>query len=311
MEEVRAIIDNQLPCTLSKVQGTQKFLEIKSRSEGASPNGSIHWVLRAQIGSIEKISSLFREIQSPSSMDALALARYLFENLVWLRLFLVDHSWGLFFYGQFLKNQRDDVSGLIEKLTAEAEMFEKFDKEDSKIIDDILKKSGDSEEFSEAKISGISIEIRSRKEELDRRARRTFALGAAAATFNGYGYQAHLLRTKNLPMLQQNLDLVEGHIDAFKNELKNEDLAKKYLGRWNWRGEADRVNMADQYDFLYRLTSRLLHATPMSIITEKQLLENEFILLMEYVVVSLQDVVTAISEFEFPGKISAVCINTD
>lgn len=66
--------------------------------------------------------------------------------------------------------------------------------------------------------------------------------------------------------------------------------------------------MADQYDFLYRLTSRLLHATPMNMITEKELLEPERIMLLEYIVVTAEDILDAIEDFDFPGRMNLVAI---
>ncbi len=82
----------------------------------------------------------------------------------------------------------------------------------------------------------------------------------------------------------------------------------RYLGKWNWRGEAQRVGMGDQYDFLYRLTSRLLHSSPMNIVTEKELTDGEKFTLLEYMVVSIEDTFWLIESFDFPGKIDGILI---
>lgn len=306
--EYRETVTSQVPLAVARTQGALRFYELKARVESLSDNSDIFWILRAQIGTLEKLGALLPVDREPSSVELLAVARNLFENLVWLKLFLLDPCWGFFFYGQLLKNQQEDLSGMIAKLKDEVELFETLDAQDSTIIDEVYKDIGDVAEPTKEYIAERSKEFNQRKDELDRRARRTFALYAAAATFNGYSYQAHLLRTKVIPHWQEQLDLITRRMDAFKLEIKDQIKIDKYCGKWNWRGEAQRVKMAEQYDFLYRLTSRLLHATPMNIVTEKELLEGEKITLLEYIVVTVHDILEAIERFDFPGKINAIYV---
>ena len=274
-DEFQELIDARFAFATAKAKGSLAFYEFRARAEGVSENDGIHWSLRAQVGTLDKLATLLRRDREPSSFELLASARNLFENLVWLELFSLDSSWGIFFYGQLLKNQQEDLSGMITKLKAEASLFLALDDEDSAIIDSVFNDLGEVDQPSDDYMAERSAELNRRKEELDRRARRTFAVYGAAATFNGYGYQAHLLQTKQIPHWQQQLDLIHRRIDDFVADVGDRARSSRYLGKWNWRGEADRVGMVDQYDFLYRLTSRLLHATPMNIVTEKDLLEGE------------------------------------
>jgi hypothetical protein len=241
----------------------------------------------------------------------LAVTRNLFENLVWLQLFRLDTSWGVHFYGQFLKNQIDDLEGMIAKLRGEVKLFRAFDTEDSEITEQLRKEltSVQNDDAEEAK--RLIEESDQRRIELDRRARQTFALYAASATFNGYGFQAYLIETKAIPTWEERLSVVEQHLADFKSHVGDDANIKRYLGRWQWRDRAVEVGMAEQYDFLYRLTSRLLHATPMNIITEKELLEPERIMLLEYVVVTTEDILNAIDQYEFPGRLDLVVIEMD
>jgi hypothetical protein len=142
---------------------------------------------------------------------------------------------------------------------------------------------------------------RRQREELDRAARRSFSLYAAAATFNGYSYQAHLLKSKEIPRYRAQRELIQQHLSTFEAEVADEQKLKRFLGKWQWRNEAERVGMQQHYDYLYRLSSRLLHATPMNVITEKDLSESERIVLLEYIVVATLDALDAIDAFDFPG----------
>jgi hypothetical protein len=49
----------------------------------------------------------------------------------------------------------------------------------------------------------------------------------------------------------------------------------------------------------------------MNIITEKELLEPERIMLLEYVVVTTEDILNAIDQYEFPGRLDLVVIEMD
>jgi hypothetical protein len=60
--------------------------------------------------------------------------------------------------------------------------------------------------------------------------------------------------------------------------------------KWDWSQRANEVGMQNQYEFLYRYTSRLLHATPTSFFTDQKNLEPpEVIVFLDYVYVSLLD----------------------
>lgn len=308
--EIRDLISSQVPLARARTLGTLKFYELKTQLESLSDNSGIHWILRAQIGTLDKLDTLLPGDRDPSSLEILAWTRNVFENLVWLKLFVIDSSWGLFFYGQFLKNHLEDLEGIIAKLNAEAELFDSFDAEDTAIFDDVFGGIDKIDEPTSEDIAGRSKEHHRLKAELDIRVRRTFALSAAAATINGYAYQAHLLRTKQIPHLQKQLDAIKRRTEDFKQEVGDQTKISRYLGKWNWRGEAQRVGMLEQYDFLYRLTSRLLHATPMNIVTEKELTRGERLTLLEYVVVSIQDTLETIDCYEFPGKLDALFVDT-
>jgi hypothetical protein len=69
--------------------------------------------------------------------------------------------------------------------------------------------------------------------------------------------------------------------------------------------------MDGQYRFLYSFTSRLLHAIPLNIITEKELSPSEVIMVLDYIVISAADLLKAIKDFTYPGQIKVIEIDTD
>lgn len=306
LEEIRTVVGERTPMALAQTRGTLHMLGLQARAEGVSEDSGVAWVLRAQIGSLEKLVGLLPEGRNPSSVELLASTRNLFENLVWLKLFLLDPGWGDFFYGQLLKNQKEDLAGMITKLQAEADLFSILDNEYSRFFEEAL----DDLNNGNLKIRKPAVEmtqlLHEHRAELDRKARRHFSLYGAAAVFNGYAYQRHLLIEKQIPHWRSQLALIEDRINVFSMRMADSAKANRYLGQWQWRSEAQRVGMVAQYDFLYRLTSRLLHATPMNIITEKELIEGERITLLEYIAISVPDAIDAINAFQFPGRIDAI-----
>jgi len=81
--------------------------------------------------------------------------------------------------------------------------------------------------------------------------------------------------------------------------------------RWNWKERADEVGLQHQYVFLYGYTSRLLHATPMNLITETTLSDAERMLLLEYIYVATRDALEEIERFDFPGKVGVLVVKDD
>ena len=78
--------------------------------------------------------------------------------------------------------------------------------------------------------------------------------------------------------------------------------------RWNWKDRAVEVGMKAQYEFLYGYTSKLLHSTPMNLITEKELSPSETLTMLEYAFVAISDLLDEIDHFSFPGQVNVLAI---
>jgi hypothetical protein len=124
---------------------------------------------------------------------------------------------------------------------------------------------------------------------IDGQARRSFSLYAKQAKTNGFGFQAHLLRTQGISELEDQILTVSAERNDFDERCRPEVL-KLAQSRWDWSKRASEVNMQNQYEFLYRYTSRLLHATAGSVFTDQKNLElAEILVFLDYVYVTMLD----------------------
>ena len=61
--------------------------------------------------------------------------------------------------------------------------------------------------------------------------------------------------------------------------------------RWNWKLNANKVGMGDEYEFIYTYCSRLLHASPTSVTTDQKNLEDdEMLVFLRYILISMRTV---------------------
>jgi hypothetical protein len=222
------------------------------------------------------------------TLNVLATTRYVFETLVWLRLMDREADYGVVFYGRVISGQLQHFAALSKKLEDEIELFERLESEES-----ILHESSQEELIRNVQNVGsahIAAVTGSVMEEIDRKARRAFSLYAEEAKQNGFGFQAHLISRKAIPHIEAQIRELEDRQKALFRTC-SPSVRKKLKERWNWKTEAERVGMRAQYEFIYSFTSRLLHATPSSIFTnEKNLEVPEMVMLLDYVYVSMLDV---------------------
>ena len=233
------------------------------------------------------------------TMGVVAVARYTFEVMVWLRLFTLDRRYGLVYFDQLLATQQRFFQDTLAQLQREVVWFNELEqketashKEALKNIDRARAGDGPSQELLSA-LSAVSVEI-------DAEAARRFSIYAQAARTNGYGFQADLVETKELPRARQTLADIAAERDAFESRVAHgiKDLRPD---RWLWRPMAQKVGRADEYDYLYSFASKLLHATPASITTDQKNLEvPEMEMFLKYIDVTIGDVLALAEEYR-PG----------
>lgn len=309
LSEIRDVVSRSKDIKAT-IKGKLYFHNLGLAGEDGRLHSPIGWVLRAQLGTVEKLEIFFAEGQALGSLELLAIARNLLENLVWLRLFNSSLSYGLVFYAQLLRGQATNELSWIKKIEDEIALFEEFEKADSASLEIAYKSVIEGDEREEAVRAAQDLH-RKLLEELDLKARREFALYGAAAQFNSYAYQSHILQTKELPRHQEVLKKLQERQARLEQHLRSV-LAEPQLAlatgrtKWNWRSLAKQVGMAKQYEFLYGYTSRLLHSSPVNLVTDKTLSRSERIAMLEYAFVTSLDLFDAISAFSYPGQINAI-----
>lgn len=224
------------------------------------------------------------------TLSVISLTRYVFELLVWLRTIQKFPLKSLYFLRQSLEDGEKHTSQHIAQLEAEAQFLEKMQERDNPVP--TLKAL--QEEHGENLTAELVQEAeKARMEELDLEARRHFIAYAAEAKVNGYGYQAFLIRDQAMKAAEVDL-AARQHAKKDFVERFGQALIEEAGGnsKWRWSNSAKAVGMEAEYKYIYRYTSRLLHASPTSFYTTAKNLElAEMRLLLEYVYIRLLDII--------------------
>jgi hypothetical protein len=218
----------------------------------------------------------------------------------------------LIFYEQLMQQQAQNLKAMIVKVEAEATQFDDYHNRDDELVSDYL--TSLPEGTTEDAVAARAATHHAASALLDEEVRRSLALYANAAKWNGYSYQAYLMREKVLPENRATLAGVEEELATYQG-IKATILSPPMLAhsnkRWNWKQRADAVGMGAQYDFLYSFTSKLLHSTPMNLITDKSLSGDEARTMLEYCYTAFQDLIEGINGFDFPGRMDLVVLDLD
>lgn len=261
-------------------------------SEPTNPNlrSGKFWRVAAYHDSLIRLRLLLEQnFQYIESMGLLAVTRYIFELIVWLKILKKDARYGYVYYYELLDKQRHYWSDLREQLKREIGFLEEFEKHEKNLRYERLNKCGkvvseDSAKMLDAIRGDIELEV-------DRAAARKFSLYADQARVNGYGFQAHLVQSKALPVVNNSVTTIEQEISRFKNNVPK-DIKSLLSIKWKWKDQATLVGMKEEFEFIYSYTSRLLHATPASLTTDQKNLEaQEMMVFLKYIQISLIDII--------------------
>jgi hypothetical protein len=153
-------------------------------------------------------------------MGVLAVARYLFELTVWLKILRMDSRCGLVYYGELLKKQLEFYRELRNNAMREVAFLRKVGSQEQALIE---KRLAETMQISDEGARKVALRQLSNDvtQEIDRAASRSFSLYAEQAQTNGYDFQAHLVETKVLPQigkaiadLKQKLEILESEIPS-------------------------------------------------------------------------------------------------
>lgn len=230
------------------------------------------------------------------TLGVISLTRYVFELLVWLRTIQATPLKSLRFLILSLKDGEDHTSQHVAHLEAEAQFLDAIAERDDPIPGMMALQEEHGENLTAEIVRNAE---KARMDVIDFEARRHFIAYAADAKVNGYGFQAHLIRKKAVVAAEADLEAKRqvrlDFVDRFSQSLIDEAGG---VSKWNWFDSAKAVGMEPEYQYIYRYTSRLLHATPTSFYTTSKNLElTEMRLFLEYIYVRLLDVIDVVTDF--------------
>ncbi len=215
------------------------------------------------------------------TVGVIAVARYLLELNIWMSLFRRDENYGLVYFGELLDTQRRFYTDTLAQVEREIAFLELLEVRERAALTK-AHNSGGSPRDMVAKDKLAS-------DQIDKEATKHFSIYARAALTNGYGFQAHLVRTKALPKAKEALTMVETEKRGFDESIAPA-VRKLIPDRWQWRPMANKVGLVEEYDYVYSFASKLLHATPASITTDSKNLEMpELEMFLKYIVVKIDD----------------------
>lgn len=209
------------------------------------------------------------------SLNLLAATRYLFELLLWFRLVKKDARYALLYFRNLVKTQiryYEDLRGHYEH---EACRLEELGREEERLVKDCFARAASGGDL-EGNPQGLHAATQQVQETIDNRAAQEFLMLAPQARDNGYAFTAYLIRQQLIPKTDQAIAELREERDALNAAVA--DAIRAILpdrAEWNWAEQAKKANLGTDYNFIYTYASRLLHATPASVTTDKKNLEHQ------------------------------------
>lgn len=229
------------------------------------------------------------------TMGLVATTRYIFEINIWLNLFKQDVNYGLTYYKQLLKDKVTYWNNLKEQHEREIIFFKQLDIEEKELQQPIFKKIASLSD--ERKAQRVIDLLNTANDTMDNKAARNFSLYIEQAKYNGFAFQAHLIKEKALPKIENSLDEVNNNLLRFNKETQS--FSDKIPKVKNFKEKAALVNMSYEYDFIFQFTSSLLHASPSSLTTNQKNLElHEVSMLTRYINVKIQDILDLAKDYQ-------------
>lgn len=219
------------------------------------------------------------------TLGVLSLARYTLELVIQLKRIDLDPIFAIVYAREILEQQVEHHKKMAEHLRREIALYRQLGERETSERRDALAatlattKAGSKESLGER----VAEALRAASSAIDEELATSLTLYSEDAKTYGFAFQAHRIETQALPQLVAAAEENERSLTEL-NEVWGEVLANsKYMvNKWNRR--AEQVSMKSEYEFIYSYTSRLLHATPVSISTSQQCLQDaEILLFYKYV----------------------------
>ena len=270
--------------TLKAVCDESKYADIKNQD-------ALFWQTQALTDALIRVR-LFIEgnVSHIETLGVLSLCRYTFELVVWLKHFEKDQRFALVYARKLLKQQVEFFRDLGSHLQREITLYDTLAAEEEAVHARIL--TGAKDALPSADPADIGREIAKSMQDasasIDEKLALQFAIYSSDIKSNGYGFQAHLIKTQALPHANDFAEKNEVLLQRFEEQW-NKTIDELKLKLWKWGERAAFVDMGSEYEFIYSYTSRLLHATPASLTTDQKSLEDaEAFMFLRYVLIQFR-----------------------
>ena len=310
MNSVQPNIEKSIEILVENIKGLQEPIDQLSNQlrelldtanseaqlSGISGKSGKYWRLVTYFNSLIRIKIFIEQnFNYIEPMGLVTVTRYLFELTVWLKLMLQNEQlYGDVYYRELLKTKLKQYEQLRDHLNREVTFLQDMDKQEGDLMTERFIEITKITDVDEQKLAANQLG-KNVMQEIDNRASRRFTLYEEAAQFNGYGFQSHQVRTKELPRILNYILEVELKLKEF-DSTDTQDIKNRFK-RWNWKEQASLTGMTDEYDFIYSYTSTLLHSTPVSVITdEKNLNLGEFKIFLKYIHIRLLDIIKMVED---------------
>jgi hypothetical protein len=219
------------------------------------------------------------------TLGLLAVARYVFELSVWLRLFQRDSRYCLIYYRELIYTQRKYFEDTLAHLRREIKLLKRFAEGEKEHSDQV---------FHHQNQVNSAVEFRDllpkAMDRLDAEASRHFSIYLDDARINGYSFQAYLVEKEAVPQAEDAISQIDEELREYEKRV-SQDVKKLVKGRWQWRGMAEKAGIVHEHDYIYSYASKLLHATPASLTTDEKNLElQEICLFLRYIYVKILEI---------------------
>ena len=283
-EHLRSI-NSSLPQMKSLIT---QLTDINERTQGnvysTSANDAMHaWAIVIYRNALIKLRLIVENCFAAfETLSLLAATRYIFELSIWLKLIDLDPKYGILFAMQLLSDKTTEYEQQKRKTESEITFFKSIEKKERELSDRELKRFSDSGDKTTLSFAANLDNI---AKTIDKEAMKGFCLTIDDAKIRGYGLQAHLLRRQAIPELERVIKEFASTSEKFRKAWEGRVNLPK---RWTWKERSVAVGQYDQYDYIYTLTSRLLHASLSSIVTDMKDLDlPEAVIRLRYIVVTI------------------------
>lgn len=322
-----SVYKKRLVTLCDELQLLHKQLNSKSKEVTQFEEGKIKYEVCKNL--VHTVHNLIADsLKSNDNLITLvSTLRYTLESLIVTKLCLKEPDYVYKMYFQTEVIHRSRLTSMISRIKKEIKLLGELDTEEDrktlKASKELMKQIRilqetykDNSELLGRKLREASSEMKEKVfSEMNQKAYEHINLFFEDFEENGFGFQKHLLENQLLPRYKEELRKTE---DKLKNTAENlvnseymsklfsftgqpekvwEELEDKKNGRYrSWQQKAITVELGDEYEAIYELTSKLLHCVSYSIFTSKFLVEEEVLLVYRQLFQYLKKIIACVNK---------------